>query len=221
MLLSAAALGKEEGMARVPNTEIGEGVKRKSGEGKLIAILYRRARLSLGARRWKWRQRWREASAPSQRQRWWSRGLFGYPHRFSPAAISVPQKACFSLELCLLSELSWHHLLSALHSSPSLHSSLSLFLLTFFLPQFPSLTSLRLQVSAQPCKEFPYQWSPENSPRRTWEMTSLLMNESERVLLFLVAWNVTNKVVISYVLQLMSASLRLRLKKCWCHYYHT
>lgn len=51
----------------VPNTEIGEGVKRKSGEGKLIAILYRRARLSLGARRWKWRQRWREASAPSQR----------------------------------------------------------------------------------------------------------------------------------------------------------
>lgn len=66
---------------------------------------------------------------------------------------------------------------------------LSLFLLTFFLPQFPSLASLRLQVSAQPCKEFHYQWSPENSPRRTWEMTSLLMNESERecVLLFLVA----------------------------------
>ena len=63
--------------------------------------------------------------------------LYGCPHGFAPGVVSVPQTACCSLDLCLLCELSWHHLLSALRPFPplppfSLSLSLS-FCLSFFL----------------------------------------------------------------------------------------
>lgn len=58
--------------------------------------------------------------------------------------------------------------------SPFLHFSFSV---SLSLSDCPSLTSLWLQVTAHPRKEFYSQWSPENSPHPAQRMTSLLMNE--------------------------------------------